>query len=83
MAERIEIGINDVYLSSKPQSSVRVMDGKAEIQSWLVDTPNEVIEQSIDAVCKDDVFEALESKRMINKIMKFCNPSKITIEPKE
>ena len=83
MNERIEIGIDDVYLTSKPQSSVKVMKGKSLVKEWLVDDYRGILEQAIDAACKGDVFEALDTKRVINKSIDLFNAQKITIESKE
>ena len=81
-SESLHIGINDVYMTHVPQSSVKVMNDVRLIKEWLVDDPRALIEMAVDAGHEDDMFEGVRMKQHLNKIFDIFEPTKIIIEEK-
>jgi len=82
MSERIEIGINDVYLAMKAQSSVKVMNDKALVKKWLTDDPRGLIDKAVESI-ESDPFETMRMKRCIDVLFDKFEPKKVTIEPRK
>jgi len=83
MSEHIEIEYFNEYSGCELVSRASVYKNMNMQHTWLVDDPNKLVHQAVEAGHETDVFEAKRMKQFLMRALELFEPKKITIKQKE